>query len=211
MISMVANSIVVGAQEITYSVYRNSEVSAYEEPLARLDEVLFYEFPYLYQEPSRELQIYRFHVDGALFVVARCGERIIGIAGGMSAEAKKKYIDLLSQHAEYQAGKSLYVAEVVVDKEFQQQGVGREIMRLYEQAARDMGYTDLYLITVVRSDDHPLKPEVFIDLHAAWQKLGFTPTHITAPWQWSTRCGVPGDEVPITIDNMIRLWHKKIG
>jgi len=91
------------------------------------------------------------------------------------------------------------------------QGIARTMVNLCEKQASSIGYTDAYLITVVRSDNHPLRPtDNILDHDNIWTSLGYIKTSIYELWLWPTRCGTLNQECVATIDNMVQYWHKKL-
>jgi GNAT superfamily N-acetyltransferase len=202
--SFVANA------DIRYEIHYGPISQRHRTELHPLRSQLFHDFPYLYcSNPERENMIWnKLSKDSTALLLAYDNEELVGaiISIGMSEDDEKN----LHKHPAYKNGKWLEIDMAMVVKSHQRRGIIRELLQRFKDDALKRGYTDVYGITVVRSDKHPLKPEHFIDLHKVWSSLGGTPTGITAAWNWPTRCGVPGNEFIAPIDNMIEYGHKTL-
>lgn len=209
-----ANTDITSYQEICYTVYTGPSVYEHAHHWPPLSVELTYDYPYLYVGKAEEEDIEQFLTNRSVSVLAYADQRVIGIAIGTPTNSGKgnssELLPLIEQDVHYSPESSLYIVEVLVDKAYQKRGIARAMMHLFEKAAGEMGYTDMYLITVERSAHHPFKTASAPDLDLIWQHLGFSKTSLSKPCLWPTRCGTPAQEYVAKIDNMVRLWHRSI-
>jgi GNAT superfamily N-acetyltransferase len=202
------------AEAITFHTYRGKDVIAQAHHWPHLSVALTYDYPYLYVGKAEDEDVEQFSTDGSVAVLAKDGEQVIGIAIGKPVDSEKGHskmvCPLVQQHARYQYGKAIYVVEVLVDTPYQRQGIARRMMEYFEHESGLLGYADMYLVTVERSANHPFKTVDVVDLDVIWKRLQFSKTHLSKAALWPTRCGVPGNEFVAPVDNMLRLWHKRI-
>lgn len=196
---------------IRYEIHYGALSDKHIAELVPLRLELFYGYPYLYVgNPEREAHHWKnMPADGTVIVLAYDGAMLVGAVLAYNEDATKH--KSLAQHADYQPGTCLHLDLIMIVKTHRSLSAARELLKQFEAAARARGYTDVYGITVVRSNNHPLKPERSLELHAIGSRLGgFKPLPLYEVWNWPTRCGTPGNEFVAPVDNMVQYWHKKI-
>jgi hypothetical protein len=207
-------SIIHAEEIITYEVYRGMEATRHVHHWPPLSVALTYDYPYLYVGKAEDENIEQFATDGTILVLVRADEKVVGIAIGTpvdSAKGDSIYMEkFITQDEHYHRGSAIYIVEVLVDKPYQHQGIMQTMAQLFEQTACEMGYTDMYGVTVERSGNHPFKTDDAPDLDVIWSNLGAQKTQLAKPANWPTRCGIPGNECVARVDNMLRLWHKSV-
>ena len=205
----------VTAADLRYEVHCGPISEHYLPQLKKFDKELFFEFPYLFVTTPEYEAVYWSAVSTptTILILAYDQDTIIGAMVALSVDEKGEgHAEAVSQHAHYRPGKCINLAWIAVEKAYQRNGVANALVKVGEKVALAAGYTDAYMITVVRSQDHPLRPKtgfVFTP-DIVCQRAGCQLTGIHELWQWPTRCGVPGNEYVATIDNMVQYWHKQI-
>jgi ribosomal protein S18 acetylase RimI-like enzyme len=197
----------VAHADIRYEIHHGPISDLHRAELTPLRAHLFHDYPYLYcSNPEREKMIFnKLSKDSTALVLAYDNDKLVGAL--ITLEMSEDDAKILHKHPDYAPGKWLEIDMAMVLKSHQRRGIVRELLRHFKADAIARGYTDVYGITVVRSENHPLKPKDFIDLCKVWSDLGGTRTGLTAAWNWPTRCGIPGAEFIAPIDNMIEYWH----
>lgn len=195
--------------DIRYEIHRGNIDEHTIKQLPKLVQV-YEEYPYLCVFTLEQAQRWAGHMSSEEGIWSAAYDGNILVGAMLAMPAREESDPMLLSHSEFVHGKALMLEEAMVALQYQKQGIGRELIRLLLQEAVTQGYTDVYLLTVVRSHNHPLKPKDFIDLDIVWSRLGWLPTHLTGIRQWPTRCGVSDNECVARIDNMVEYWHKKL-
>ena len=78
-----------------------------------------------------------------------------------------------------------YFGESVLLPDYRGQGAGRQFFAMREAAARAQGYEHAVFASVLRPDDHPLRPADYVPLHGFWRNLGYEPyPGLLAAFSW---------------------------
>lgn len=196
--------------DIRYELHHGPISTQHREELYPLRSQLFYDFPYLYcSNPERESTLWdKLSKESTILSLAYDDNQLVGAVIALGIDEGEHM--LLRKHPAYKQGTALEIDMVMIMKSHQRRGIARELLRRFQEDAQALGYTDVYGITVVRSPQHPLKPQEYLDLYLIWSSMGGTPTGLIAPWNWPTRCGTPGHEFVAPIDNMVQYWHKAL-
>jgi GNAT superfamily N-acetyltransferase len=157
--------------------------------LARLRITVFRDWPYLYdgsEEYEREYLAKFIAADGAVCIVARDGETIVGAStASPMAETDVEFIEPFKK-AGYDIAKVFYCGESVLIGDYRGQGVGHKFFEGREAHARQVGgFETSTFCRVVRPDDHPLKPVIYRPLDGFWRKRGYSPVEgLLAEYAW---------------------------
>ena len=157
--------------------------------LARLRITVFRDWPYLYdgsEEYEREYLAKFIAADGAVCIVARDGETIVGAStASPMAETDVEFIEPFKTDG-YDIAKVFYCGESVLIGDYRGQGVGHKFFEGREAHARQVGgFETSTFCRVVRPDDHPLKPVIYRPLDGFWRKRGYSPVEgLLAEYAW---------------------------
>lgn len=147
--------------------------------LARLRIAVFRDWPYLYDGTLEYEQDYlaKFAAaGGAICVVARDGDRIVGASTGAPMVEEAEEFVAPFRETGYDLARIFYCGESVLLKQYRGQGIGHRFFDLREAHARALGgFTHSAFCRVVRSDDHPLRPADYVPLDSFWSKRGYAP------------------------------------
>lgn len=164
---------------MTISITRLSgrDIHPYLEDLARLRIKVFRRFPYLYDgnmEYERGyLETYA-RSPGSLFVLARDGQDVVGVATGIpmadeTDEFKKPFVGQGLDPASI-----FYFGESVLLPEYRGQGIGVAFFDQRESFAREKGvFSHCCFCAVERPEDHPLRPSAYQPLDEFWKNRGY--------------------------------------
>ena len=157
--------------------------------LARLRITVFRDWPYLYdgsEEYEREYLAKFIAADGAVCIVARDGETIVGAStASPMAETDEEFIEPFKTDG-YDITKVFYCGESVLIGDYRSQGVGHKFFEGREAHARHLGgFETATFCRVVRPDDDPLKPVIYRPLDGFWRKRGYSPVEgLLAEYAW---------------------------
>ncbi|BDP43081.1 GNAT family acetyltransferase [Deinococcus aetherius] len=165
------------------------ELRAAIPDLARLRQEVFRAFPYLYEGSAeyeeRYLRTY-LGAPGALVVLARDGERVVGASTAVPLTQETEEVRAPFQPPEFDPGDVLYLGESVLLPEYRGRGVGHRFFDEREAHARRLGLGITAFCAVRRPADHPAQPQGYRPLNAFWQARGYTERpdlETTMTWQ----------------------------
>lgn len=153
-----------------------AELEAHLDDVARLRIAVFRDWPYLYDgtlDYEREyLKTYRDNA-GALLVGAFDAGILVGASTSTFMEDHAEGFAAPLRQIGLPAGSILYGAESVLLPAYRGQGLGHRFFDLREAHARAHGRSHVAFCSVVRPDDHPLRPETYRTNDAFWAGRGY--------------------------------------
>ncbi|GAA4223000.1 GNAT superfamily N-acetyltransferase [Sagittula marina] len=174
--------------------------------LARLRIDVFRAFPYLYEGDlayeSKYLRSYRQN-QNAILVAVRDDDRIVGAATGMPLADHADASELTGPMPPVE--KIFYCAESVLLPEYRGHGLGHAFFDAREAEARRQGFDYTLFCGVVRSEDHPDRPEGYRPLDAFWRNRGYAKADgVTATFCWTDLGN--RDETP----HLLQAWIRQL-
>jgi len=173
---------------ITVRPLQGPDLEAALDGVAALRIAVFRDWPYLYDGTlayERDyLATYR-DTPGALLVGAFDGDRLIGAS--TSTRMEDHAAEFSSPFADTGIALTdiLYGAESVVLPDYRGQGLGHRFIDLREDHARRLGRTYVAFCSVMRPDDHPLRPAQARTNDAFWRGHGYAPLPgVVAEFAW---------------------------
>jgi GNAT superfamily N-acetyltransferase len=192
--------------EIRYEIHRGPLSKEHVEMLKHYDPGMWYDYPYLLAATPEYEEEYWHEVSTPSTILVLAYNKKNNFAGAVVAYSVNEPGGHVGDF--YAPGKNLYISWVGVLKEYQRKGIARKLMAMCESEAEQQKYTDAYLMTVVRSEGHPMKTENATNLDAVFSRLGYKPMGVYKVWNWPTRCSKEGKEYAADIDNMVKYWRK---
>jgi GNAT superfamily N-acetyltransferase len=151
---------------------------------------VFHDFPYLY-EGSQEyeenyLQLYTKNPQSIAYVVFD-GDKAVGATTGMplsaeSAEIQQPFLDRGLNTKEF-----FYFGESILLPEYRGRGLGHRFFDVREKHALENGFKATTFCSVVRPENHPLKPEDYRSNDVFWTKRGYTKPDFSCRMSWLDR------------------------
>jgi GNAT superfamily N-acetyltransferase len=174
--------------------------------LARLRIVIFREWPYLYDGTLDYEEQYLAHLldeSGAVLVVARDGDSIIGVATASPMARQDEAARKPFEDSGHDIAALSYFGESVLLPSYRGKGVGHAFFDHREAAARKAGFTETCFCGVVRSPNHPLRPQDARDLGPFWRVRGYAPLDgMIARYDWKDI-----DQLEESRHDM-QFWHR---
>ena len=157
--------------------------------LARLRMVVFRDWPYLYDGTLEYEQDYLATfaaAPGAVCVVARDGETIVGASTGLPMLHADDEFKEPFETAGFTLAEVFYCGESVLLPSHRGGGVGHAFFEHREKKEKKLGgFKYSTFCRVVRPDDHPLKPKDYRPLDGFWSKRGYAPVDgLVANFKW---------------------------
>lgn len=163
-------------QEIAISTLTGEAARPFLNDIARLRITVFREFPYLYEGSLEyEMDYLGDYISSgnSLIVLATCDGETIGASTGIPlGEADPDFRDPV-ETAGFDAREVFYFGESVLLPEFRGRGLGHRFFDERESHAAKCGFRRTGFFSVIRADDHPLKPSEYRPNDAFWKKRGY--------------------------------------
>ncbi len=176
--------------------------------LARLRIAVFREWPYLYDGTLDYEERYLAHFldePGAVLVVARDGETIVGAATASPMAGQEASMRAPFETAGYDVAALSYFGESVLLPGYRGHGIGHAFFDHREAAARASGAAASCFCGVIRPADHPLWPHGARDLTPFWRARGYAPLEgMIAHYDWKDI-----DQAKETRHPM-QFWHRTL-
>ncbi len=173
----------------------------------------FRAFPYLYEGSLdyEEKYLEMYATEGrAMLVRAMDGEKTVAIATATPLHCSCDIVadaPVLMRRAGFAPETFFHYAEIIVLPEYRGRGIARMIYAEREKTARGFGFTNLCLASVVRAEDHPLKPRDYVPAERVWIKDGFQPTEAYFTYDWPT---IQADGSVREEANPMRFWTRAL-
>ncbi len=177
--------------------------------LADLRIRVFAQWPYLYdgtwEYEKRYLEKFS-AAEGALIVVARSGEQIVGASTASPLLGHADEFAQPFQQQGYDPQRIFYFGESVLLPEFRGQGIGHAFFDARENHARKLGGFDIATFcAVVRDSDDSRKPADYNLLDPFWAKRGFQKAEgMTTSLAWKEV------EIDHEIEHQMQFWVKPL-
>ncbi|SEH18880.1 hypothetical protein SAMN05428974_3123 [Sphingopyxis sp. YR583] len=176
--------------------------------LARLRTVVFRDFPYLYDGDAAYESDYLAsfaQAEGAVIVVARDGEEIVGAATAAPLAAQDMAWQQPLAAAGFDIARTFYFGESVLLASHRGQGVGHAFFDHREAQARAQGASHAAFCSVIREADHPSRPVGYRPLDTFWRARGYAPlAGVTASFDW--KC--VGEDAERS--HILQYWTRKL-
>ena len=167
----------------------SAALTAALDDVAALRIAVFHDWPYLYdgslEYERRYLESYR-NSPGAIVVGAYDGSSLIGAATGTPMEDHAAEFANAFASVGIPLDQIFYCAESVLLPEHRGKGLGHRFFDLREAHARALGRSHVAFCSVIRPDDHPLRPQAARSNDAFWRGRGYAPLPgVIAEFEWT--------------------------
>jgi GNAT superfamily N-acetyltransferase len=158
------------------------------DDVARLRIAVFRDWPYLYDGDlayERDyLAVYRDN-PRAVVVGAFDGAHLVGAATGMPMQDHADDFATAFDGTGEDLARIFYCAESVLLPGYRGQGIGHRFFDLREDHTRSLGLEKVAFCSVIRPEDHPLRPKAYAPLDGFWRKRGYRPlAGVVAQFGW---------------------------
>ncbi len=173
---------------LTYRTLRGPDVTAALDDLARLRITVFRDWPYLYDGSLAYEHSYMASYVGnprAILVAAFDGDRLVGASTGSPLMDHADDFANAFATSDLPLDQVFYCAESVLLDAYRGQGAGHRFFDARESHARDLGFATSAFCSVIRPDDHPLRPKGARRHDAFWRGRGYAPlSGVVALFDW---------------------------
>lgn len=174
---------------IALRTLRGAALDSALDDVAALRIAVFRDWPYLYDgTPEYErayLESYR-SSPGAIVVGAFDGAKLVGAATGTPMQDHAAEFGAAFAGTGIGLEQIFYCAESVLLPAYRGQGIGHRFFDLREAHARARGHSHVAFCSVIRPDDHPMRPAQARSNHAFWRGRGYAPMPgVVAQFDWT--------------------------
>jgi len=184
------------------------EIRLYLADAARLRISVFREYPYLYDGDEASEQEYLtsyLNCPRSVFVLALDGGRVVGVSTGLPMADADESFQAPFIAAGLPPEEWFYFGESVLDPGYRGQGIGHRFFDEREGHARELGFRRTCFCSVIRPDDHPLKPAGYRPHDVFWTKRGYTrQAHLKARFSWKQI------DPPREVGNELVFWTREV-
>jgi GNAT superfamily N-acetyltransferase len=190
-------------------LFTGAAIQPYLPDLARLRMAVFREFPYLYDgsADSEASGAASFGAaPGAALAVAFDGAAVVGCATCQPLAAESEAIQAPFRTRQWDVRRFCYFGESVLLPAYRGRGAGVAFFRAREAHAATLPSCDYAAFcSVVRPDDHRLRPPGFVKLDDFWRHRGFRPEpSLTCTMRWKQ---IDSAE---KVENRLAFWVKSL-
>lgn len=194
---------------IALRLFKEKEALQFINDVASLRITLFREYPYLYDGSLEYEQKYlnKFvNTPDSIICIAFEDDKVIGALTGLPLSYEDPSIRKPWSVSNIHLNNIFYFSEALLLPEYRGKGLGKKLINLAEMwVINSQKYVSITLATVIRENDHPMKPSNYESLDSLWQARGFQPTK-------NMICHIPWKEINenIETEKPMQFWHKSI-
>jgi hypothetical protein len=148
--------------------------------------------------------------DKATIAIAKVENQIVGIATGIPlisesdivTDAQKVFSKQGIQLDDY-----YYCGEIIVLPQFRSLSLITKLSQAGSTLLKKWGFKHICMLTVIREENHPLKPKNYKSPDNLWAHLGFVRNHLTIGYHWPT---IQPDNTVVDTKNSLEFWTKNL-
>lgn len=153
-----------------------NQVEEYLNDLAFWRITVFREFPYLYEgdiDYERQYLQTFFKAPDSILVIAFDDGKVIGASTALPLKHETANVIEPFLTSQYRIDKMFYYGESVLSKPYRGKGIGKAFFN--HRASKAVAYGAEYtcFCSVIRPENHPLRPHSYLPLDSFWQQEGF--------------------------------------
>lgn len=183
---------------------KGAQVLDYLDQLAGLRLGIFREYPYLYQgQLDDERRYLSGYADQGQVLLALDTGRVVGAITGMPLAMESEAFVAPFRNAGLVLEQYYYIGELLLQPGHRNLGWGSRLLaRLELLVEQQRRYNDFCLATVVRPEDHPLRPARFVSIEQFCRRHGYALINgVTAQVPWREVDGQVSDK-------QLNFWRK---
>lgn len=187
---------------------KGAQAAGVIEDVAGLRLSVFREFPYLYDgRREDELGYLRHYAEApdAFVITVTDSDAVVGAATGIPLCHELQELTDPFAGTPYAVEEIYYVGELLFYPAFRNRGLGLRLLALVEEQVRSLkSYRYLACATVVRPDDHPLRPVGYVPIDRFLGRTGFRIlSGVVTSFTWTETDGV-------SRDHPMQFWIKDL-
>lgn len=194
-------------EDVNIITCHGTEILLYLDAAARLRIEVFREYPYLYdgsEEYEREYLAHYLQSPDSVFVCALAGSNVVGISTALPLKDAEESFQLPFLRQGKSITEIYYLGESVLRSAYRGRGIGHAFFDHREKQARELGYRITAFCSVIRAEDHPLRPHGYRDHTAFWNHRLYRPSGLCAELAWKQIDSI-GE-----VENRLEFWQRDL-
>jgi GNAT superfamily N-acetyltransferase len=176
--------------KLRYELAVGANIAALIPQLGQLRMDVFYDFPYLYEGSleyeEKYLRIYTQNPLSVAFGVFD-QDKLVGATTGIPLIAESLEIQKPFLERQLNLDNIFYFGESILLPAYRGKGLGHLFFDEREKHALENGFKTTAFCSVVRSENHPLRPTDYRSNDAFWSKRGYTKQDFSCEMSWLDR------------------------
>lgn len=206
--TLLSGEIVHNINNLTIRSLNGPEAREFIKEIADMRITMFEEYPYLYDGcfayEKEYLETYFSCPDASVLLVFD-GQEIVGFSNSIPLKYESKELTEPFTAFGCDVNDYLYIGEVMIKPAYRNQGLLRSFFTFHENRARNERYRFTSFMTVIRPDDHPLKPVDYRPLDPVWRHFGYELiNNLEVHFSWVQI------DTKEEMDNALAIWCKEI-
>jgi GNAT superfamily N-acetyltransferase len=206
--TMAASSVTSTQGTITTACLKGAQAAAAIGDVADLRLSIFREFPYLFHgRREDELNYLRRYVEApdAFVITVSDSGRVVGAATGIPLCHEIKELTEPFVGTPFAVEEIYYVGELLLYPAYRNRGLGLQLLAQIEDQVRSLRtFRYLGCATVVRPDDHPMRPTGYVPIDRFLHRTGFRSLPgVATSFSWNEAGGV-------SCEHPMQFWIKDL-
>lgn len=200
-------------QDLEFKTYQGKDISPFIDEIGQIRLDLFKEFPYLYKGDLDYERAYLSEYskdDQSLLILVYSGNKIVAFITGTAISSQHSITEdafELFQSKGLKPSDYYYIGEIIVLKDYRSFNLSSRLLKEVENFALENGYSSSCFLTVVRDNDHPLRPEDYKDSSKLWKFHNYKQMNLYTKYKWNT---IINDSEAIYQENTLEYWSKSL-
>lgn len=165
------------AQEpVTLKTFQGNETSSFANELARISNIVFKEYPYLYDvEDDDQFYLTKFcHSPEVKLCLAFDGTTVVGYAIGVPLKAFSQFFQQPFVNFNLDVEQFFYLGELALLPAYREKGIGKRMLLQIEDMVKKEGkYPEICLVHIDESKILANRPVDYISLSTFWHQIGY--------------------------------------
>lgn len=198
---------IVDPERLTQRSYVGSAIVEVIPQLANLRIAVFYDFPYLYEGSlAYEMEYLKIYANDprSIVHVVFDGEKAVGATTGIPLAAETNAVKAPFLENGIPVETVFYFGESILLHNYRGLGLGHAFFDVREAHALQNGFSTTAFCSVVRPEDHALRPVDYRPNDAFWLKRGYEKQVFTCTMSWLDRDQTT--ETPKALQFWTKTW-----
>ncbi|AIT09265.1 hypothetical protein LO80_04300 [Candidatus Francisella endociliophora] len=159
-----------------FVILKGLEIDKFLNDVIDLRIKVFREYPYLYDgnlEYEREYFKDFIKDSTARVILVKDADKVVAVATSIALSNAHLCDDTHKPFVEkgYDVERFYYYGEIMIDQDYRNQGISKQIYQLREKEAKSLGFDKLCFATIIKDSDNI--PADYFDPNKMWKSMGF--------------------------------------
>lgn len=163
-------------EKLNYKIVHGKEIIPYLEDMGKLRICVFWEYPYLYEgNLAYEKDYFKEYTENENSIVIMLFDdtKMIGLSTGLPLSGVSENFQNQFKNVGLNPEEIYYFGESILLPDYRGKGYGNLFFDLREKQANKLTYPYTLFCSVIRPENHPLKPANYRPNDVFWKKRGY--------------------------------------